>query len=149
MIKAIFVIALMASVAHGSAASESDDYFDGPNSPSPRTAIFYNFRRIQDSSDLQRCSSEEALDRFNYPTHVYDDRSFLPLEITNTELIPSAKQRTDQDEFQIENTVRGVLKKFNIEDTGMVSKTLTTFFLAILFLLIYNGFFLRILLNLE
>ena len=129
MKKSIFAIATMISAAHCSVLSDSEDVSERSYSPAPRRAIFYN------------CNDIDSL--ANYPTNMFNHRSFLPLEISSTGLNTLPSDQTYWDKLHIENSVRGMLKKLNIDDKGIVSKTLATFFLAFLFLLIYNGFFLH------
>ena len=148
MIKAVFLLyAAITTVANCAAlpnsASESDDNLERANNPSPRAMPqFYNYRGKSPVQLLRTASDEPKLVTANYPTHFYDSRSFLPLEFNKNEVVSVEKEK-EEDKLQIENNVRRFLKKLNIEDEGMVSKVLSTFFLALFFLLIYNGFFLN------
>lgn len=144
MIKTVIAISLIISAASCSSVNELGDK---PNILQPRPANLYILQRnINGPTELQRNVSDELMVRANYPKNVYDEKSFLPLAITDdttNDFFPITHE-TQQNKLQIEKRVRGILKKFNIEDGGLVSKTLTTFLLALLMLLIYNGFYLKL-----
>lgn len=145
MIKAILAVALIFSSVNCSSLIETKEANDRATAPSPRSAKFYNMKTIKvpGPPDLQRNVSYEMLAPSNYPKQAYDEKSFFPLAITDTSAICQTFFESEQDKLQIENRVRGILRKFNIEDGGLVAKSLTTFILAIIILFVYNGLYLK------
>lgn len=134
--------------------SDNESISDISRTPSPRTNVkYFSSRRsnIQPSPvELIRSNSNEPLFYENQRPRVYDPQIFLPLGMDNLRNVPSTAassiRSTDAGLTALENALKpdNEAVELNSGDRNIIAKSVASFFLAIILLLIYNGVFLHL-----